>query len=399
MPLGETGAKHTISLPMRYALTAGPLLIALLAACAPAPVAPQRGELWHDELFGAPSERIDPRAVFALSDAMRRYVRDELAAQRSIKGARQALIDAVSQGQLHLDYDSVRTRTAAQTFEARSGNCLSLVIMTAAFAKEMGIEVQYNRAAVGDMWSRSGNVYFLNGHVNITLGKRLSDPRTLFDAAALMTIDFLPGTELRGLRTQPIEEPTILAMFMNNRAAEALVRGQLDDAYWYAREATRQDPSFMGAYNTLGVIYLRRGALADAEQAFRRVVDYEADNTRALANLALVLGREGREAEALAVDRALAHIEREAPFHFFHRGLAAMEAGDYAAARDLFTKELRRSPDYHEFHFWLGLAELRLGNVAGAREELRLALENSTTARDHDLYAAKLQRLSLLQRR
>ena len=76
-----------------------------------------------------------------------------------------------------------------------------------------------------------------------------------------------------------------------------------------------------------------------------------------------------------------------------------MEAGDYVNARELFIHELRRSPDYHEFHFWLGLAELRLGNFARGREELQLALENSTTARDHDLYAAKLHRLSLRHQR
>jgi hypothetical protein len=71
-----------------------------------------------------------------------------------------------------------------------------------------------------------------------------------------------------------------------------------------------------------------------------------------------------------------------------------MEAGDFKAARDAFAKEVRRAPEYHEFHFWLGVAELRLGNVGAARSELALALEHSTTARDHDLYAAKLARLA-----
>ncbi|HEY5896901.1 MAG TPA: tetratricopeptide repeat protein, partial [Burkholderiales bacterium] len=106
------------------------------------------------------------------------------------------------------------------------------------------------------------------------------------------------------------------------------------------------------------------------------------------------LGKLGRHAEAAAADAQLARVERHAPFHFFHRGLAAMEAADFAAARGLFRREIARSPDYHEFHFWLGLAELRLGNVAAARAELALALETSTTRRDHDLYAAKLAYLS-----
>src|ERR687887_203418 len=330
----------------------------LLSACAAKPVlAPPPEELFHDALFAPASERVRAADVFAPSDAMKRYLKKDLAAAIAINGPRQALIDAVTQGQLKLEYDSVRTRTAAEAFEARAGNCLSLVVMTAALAKELGIEVQYHRAAIADLWSRDGNVYFLNGHVNVTLGKRYVDPRTLYDAAELMTIDFLPGRELRGLRSVPVDEATIVAMFMNNRAAEALVRGQLDDAYWWAREAVRTGPSFMGAYNT-----------------------------RAWANLALALGRLGRSAEAAAADRELVRLEGEAPFYYFHRGLAAMEAGDYRAARALFAQEVARAPDYHEFHFWLGLAELRLGRVDRARASLALALESSSTPRDHDLY-------------
>ena len=164
----------------------------LAAACAQLP-APRPADLFHDALFAAPAERVDARQVFALSDAMRAYLRDELAAQQ-FKGARQGLIDAVSQGQLKLEYDSVTTRNAAEAFDAKAGNCLSLVIMTAAFAKAMNIEVQYNSALFGDQWSRDSNVYFLNGHVNVTLGKRPTDPRVLYDQAELMTVDFLPGS-------------------------------------------------------------------------------------------------------------------------------------------------------------------------------------------------------------
>jgi len=364
----------------------------VLTGCATPAAAPPASELFNDALFAPPSERINAADVFALTDAMRRYAHDELLMSR--KGPRQALIDVMTQGDLRLEYDSARTRTAAEAFEARAGNCLSLVILSAALAKELELPVQYNRALVSDLWSRTGNVYFLNGHVNITLGKRFRDPPASYDSAAYLTVDFLPAHYLRGLRREPLDEPTIVAMFMNNRAAEALVSGRLDDAYWWARAAMQASPGFMGGYNTLGVIYVRRGELALAERLFRRVLVDETDNTRALANLALVLGRQGRTAEASAVQEKLARVEGAAPFSFFHRGLAAMEAGEFRAARELFARELARSPDYHEFHFWLALAELRLGNVSRARSELASALENSTTRRDQELYAAKLARLS-----
>ena len=373
--------------------------ISLLAACATAPVSAPPAALFHDARFAPPSERVSAAEVFALNDAMRSYVREHLDVRRTTGSARQALVDAVLYGDLRLDYDSAHTGTAAETFAARAGNCLSLVILTGALAKELDIHVEYNHAAIPDIWSRNGNVYFLNGHVNVTLGKRSLEPRTAYDAAELMTIDFLPPAELRGLRVEPLEESTIVAMFMNNRAAEALVRGRIDDAYWWARAAMRQDAGFMAAYNTLGVIYMRHGEPAHAERVFRRVLATEPRNTRAWANLALALARQGRDADARAAERQLARWEGEAPFALFHKGLAAMEAGDFRAARALFGRELDRDPDYHEFHFWLALAELRLGNVERARAELALAQQNSTTRRDHELYGAKLQRLSALLQR
>ena len=370
----------------------------LLAACTQLPTLTRAPDgILHDELFAAPSTPVDATQVFALSDAMKRYVRNELAAQE-YKGARQVLIDAVTHGQLKLEYDSVTTRNAAQAFDAKAGNCLSLVIMTAAFAKAMNIDVQYNSALFGDQWSRDSNVYFLNGHVNVTLGRRPQDPKVLYDQAEQMTIDFLPGSDIRGFRSTPVGEETILAMYMNNRAAEALVRGKLDDAYWFARQGIRQNPEYWAVYNTLGVVYLRHGNPELAEPVFRRVLQSDPANTRALANLALTLGRLGRHDDAAAVDRQLARLEGDAPFHNFNAGLAAMEAGDFRTARGLFRKEVHRAPDYHEFHFWLGLSELRLGNIDEAKSEFALALEASTTPRDHDLYASKLARLSTIRR-
>ena len=149
------------------------LLALLLAACAGTPVAPRNdvSSLFNDRLFSAPSERISPDDIFALSADMQRFLNVEIAAQIASKGAREGLIDAVyRERQLRIEYDSVMTRNAAQAFAARSGNCLSLVIMTAAFAKALGLPVQFQTVHVEDVVSRSDNIYFFIGHVNLTLG-------------------------------------------------------------------------------------------------------------------------------------------------------------------------------------------------------------------------------------
>jgi tetratricopeptide (TPR) repeat protein len=373
----------------------------LLAACAVVPVAEPDRRHFHDELFAAPVERIRADDIFALSPEMRGYLNDEIAARARTKGRQKSLVDALyNKADLRLEYDSTMTRTAAQAFAARSGNCLSLVIMTAAFAKELDLPVQYQQVIVDDAWGRSGDIYLAIGHVNLTLGRRKTDEGGFGYRVGRkppesegMTIDFLPQTDMRNMRTRAIGEDVVIAMFMNNRAVEALSRGDVDGAYWWAREAIVQSPSFVTAYNTLGAIYQRHGNAREAEPVLRFVLERESGNTQAMSNLVLALRTLGRTEESQRMAATLKQLDPEPPFSHFNRGVAAMRAGDLHAAKAAFAREIARAPDYHEFHFWLALAHLGLGENEDARRRLGIALENSTTRRDTELYAAKLDRL------
>ncbi len=228
--------------------------------------------------------------------------------------------------------------------------------MTAALAKALRLPVRYQSAYLDETWSRYGNLLFASGHVNVTLGRRMLDARTHRDLNPI-TIDFLPPEEISGLRSRDIDEATVVAMYANNRAAEALADGRLDEAYAWAVASVRRDPTFDGAYNTLGVVYLRHGNLEQAARTFERVLAGAPKNTRALANLAETYGRQGRAAEADATRKRLVALEPFPPFHFFNR---------------------------------LGVADWRLGEEPAALRHLSLAMDNSLTRDQHNLYAAKL---------
>ncbi|MEO8122694.1 MAG: tetratricopeptide repeat protein [Burkholderiales bacterium] len=325
---------------------------------------------------------------------MESYLQREIVTKPGSRSLAHALVDALyTKSALRLEYDSAMTRNAAQAFEARTGNCLSLVIMTAAFAKALGIPVYYQSVATETVWARSGDIEFAIDHVNLSLGKRVSEVVRASRFQDVLTVDFLPSQGDARQQIYVLPEKAVIAMYMNNRAAELLVQGRLTDAYWYAREAIVQDPAFVRAYNTLGVVYRRHGDLADAERALRYALEMEPSNVQVISNLAQVLTDGGRAAEAGVLRHKLAQLEAEPPFIFYDRGVAAYRRGDYAAALDLFRREVARAPYYHEFHFWLALTYSKTGDLNRARQELALAMENSTTYADHALYAAKLERL------
>ncbi len=367
---------------------------ALLTGCAGTPPAPPRTDVFLDAAFQPPSTPIDAQAALQLSPAMKRFAETEMAAEIRSKGVREGLIDALyTRGRLQLDYDSEITRTAAEAFDARRGNCLSLVLMTAAFARHLNLPVQLNSVYLEESWTRSNGIFFVAGHVNVSLGRapnRSAGRVAVFGDPELMTIDFLPPDQIRRNRSRVIDESTILAMFQNNRAAEALMQGRVDDAYWWARAAVVTDSRWLAAYNTLAVLYRRKGLYDPAEHALRVVLEREPLNVQAMSNLVLVLSDLGRREEAQALAQQLAQVQPVPPYKFFDEGVAAMKAGDFAAARQLFRKEVARAAYVPEFHFWLALANYGLGDLPGARGAITKALQNSATTHDRELYGAKL---------
>src|SRR5688500_1670585 len=89
----------------------------LLAACALGPSQPSGDSLLADGAFARSSTPIRADDVFASSEAMRRYVREEIAGAVEAKGRQRALYDALyNRGQLRLEYDSEITRNAAEAF-------------------------------------------------------------------------------------------------------------------------------------------------------------------------------------------------------------------------------------------------------------------------------------------
>ena len=373
------------------------LFTASLAGCANLPTARTRDvtPLFHDALFKPLPKPIDVRAVFAVDASMRHYIAREILPQTRHEDPRKALLDAIS-GKLMIDYDSEMTRTASQAFAARQGNCLSLVIMSAALARQLDIQVTYQEVSHFDTWSRDAGFAILSQHVNLVLGPRSSGNRYFQGDDVPMIVDFLPSRQMADAVSRPITQQTVIAMYMNNRAAEVMVGGDLDRAYWFARAALMADPAFANAANTLGVIYHRRNDLVPAEQAMRYALRLDPDNVSALTNLSRVLTQEGRTEEAQALEKRLAEIQRHPPFYFYDRGVEAMQAGQYANAARLFEKALSERPYDVPSHFELAIAAMHLGDMRRARKQLELAEKNSTTPESRAIYAAKLRHLKSL---
>ena len=121
------------------------------------------------------------------------------------------------------------------------------------------------------------------------------------------------------------------------------------------------------------------------------------ENTMIMTNLVPVLASLGKTEESKALAARAASLEPEPPFFFFEKGMKAMEDNKFADARHWFGREVRRDPYNHEFHYWLAIAHLRLGEANAARNEMTLALNNSTSLDASARYSSKLAALRALK--
>ena len=375
-------------------------LAAALGGCATLAPPPSPAPLLHDALFADPPRPAGADEVFTLDAPMRAHLRAVTARTSRAADRPAALAESLDAlGDLRLEYDASVTRNAREAYAARAGNCLSLVIMAAALAHEMGLEVGYQSAANGEVFSREADLTLRSGHVNLVLAAHRSPARlgsvlggvpVGLDSERLV-VDFLPPEALRGIKLQPIEQRRVLAMYMNNRAVETLVAQRPAEAYAWAREALRHDSGFWAAYNTLGVVYQRGGHLAAAAAVYAHTLVFDPRNVAVIGNLEQVLRAQGHEAQANALAERRLALEPHPPFHFLRLGQAAMAEGQFAKARRLFNREQANSGPSHEVHHWLAQAQLALGDTALAQQSLRSAMDWSPTPGQQARYAAKLE--------
>jgi tetratricopeptide (TPR) repeat protein len=191
-------------------------------------------------------------------------------------------------------------------------------------------------------------------------------------------------------------------------------------AAWERFVAT--SPTAYEACPRIGDAYRRAGQLDNAIDAFERCLTYEPDNRElqfyaahaaewkndwataqqlyaALAaaspantDVQLGLGRialhEGRLKDARAIADAVLANKDDSDAALLG-GMAAQRAGQNADARAYFDRGLRRSPEYADLHYFMGLLEESEGHAAAAAAQFARALALDPARHEFQAHVAK----------
>ena len=298
-----------------------------------------------------------PDEVLAIPTDLEQLLNDHLEVQRL---TRDQLLDGLvefifSPQGLNFQYIAYPTRDVSGTFEHREGNCLSVTLLFMALAHRMGLEAAAREVSVPMDWRREGSSLFEVGHINVLVTTPLRKA----------IVDFEPDP-IVARRTsavhmgKTVSVRRMLAHFYNNRAAELLNNGDLEQAVAWSDQALKLAPGFSQALNNRGVIASRGGEVPAAESFYQASLELDPNNTSTLLNLISLYRRQNDETRTQRYQKRLENLRPRDPFFLWALGQEYATNGEFSRARRMFSRARRLMPEEPKFH--ASLAEIHWQN-------------------------------------
>jgi len=308
-----------------------------------------------------------PEQVMAIPDELRSAFRKEVVDATSFPEVRlEKLVAFVFDRRgLGVEYRSDATQTVSESFHSREVNCLSSTLLVLALAREAGLQAQAQQVDRVLSWGAAGETVIQSKHANaiVAVGGQRKFVVDV-DASDVPAEDAL----------NPISDEQLLALYYGNRAMELMVAGRLPEAKTWLDAAFLHAPGDVTLWNNAGVLRLRMGDAAGAEDYFLRAAGKDPRQIATLSNLVSFYRRQGDD-EQVAYWRARADkaLKRD-PYYQFSLGRQHEQAGAYEDALRQYRRAIRLNRGERRFHFGLARVYFELGEYRKADHELVTAM-------------------------
>ena len=346
--------------------------VATLAGCSFLTIAPAASELpWHDQRFGYDPALVDVSGadVFRLDPQLAALLADPAVMRLNPYARSKRLLTLIfGPNRDQFAYEAGHSTIAAQTWQRRRGDCISLTILAYSAAKALRLDAQIQEVRVPAVYVRRAGIEYVNHHVDMRISL---PPRVAMDSPSHLIIDFDPNA-LAGLPGFRLSDEEVVARLYSNLGAEALTGGDARRAYAYLKTALMKDPAHAPSYTNIALLYRNQGLDADAEKFLRHGVALSTQPDTAMRALHALLADQGRAPEAQALLERLRAREDSDPAYWVTRGARALAEGRPADAVRALEKAQSMSFGFGEVHRQLAVAYWQLGKHAQAKEQVAL---------------------------
>lgn len=294
------------------------------------------------------------------------------------------------------DYQG-KNYTATEAYALKSGNCISLAVLTKALADLAGVEIEFQSIISAPVLSFERDLMVSSDHVRTFL----YDPDFTAEKdkwhfiKPSIVVDYMPSSaDIAGPR---ITQQTFIAMFYRNLAADALLAEQYDQALALLKNALQYAPDYSAIINLAAVVHRRMDEMQLAEQFYQYGLDVSPSKATLLSNYAVLKRSQGEADIAQEMLLSLLSLDEYDPYLWYMLGKTAQQKSQYQEAVTYLYKAAEQAPYMHQLQLELALAYYRNNEPGRAQQVLSKAAELVADNNTQQRYHAKLEALKLRQ--
>ena len=286
----------------------------------------------------------------------------------------------------NIRYDSSETKTAQQTFDSGSGDCVSLANLFVAAARHIGLKARYQKVDTPLNWEQDESFLVIPGHMNVSV---------FISPTTQATVELVSTYLYSDAKNKKITDKQAFAEYYSNKGVEFLSRGDYINAISLLRKATDVDKKLDFAWSNLGVAYKFNGQFEAAEHAYHKSLKLNSRRLATVKNLYLLYREMGRDYSA--IQKKVERYIKKNPYSLAKTAELYFQDNYFEQAKGLYLKAIKKKPDEERFHHGLAKTYYMLGDLENAtlaqQKAVALATEKNKT-----LYISKLNHLLRVSR-
>jgi hypothetical protein len=320
-----------------------------------------------ERLFGealSPDE-LPSVAINAPSEAMRSYIAATIEPNQFPSRRFLDLFSTLTRdGYFEAVYSADSTLTAAETFEAHGGNCLSYTNMFVALAREAGLDARYQVVDTPASWDADSGFLIRYTHINVLLKNvRLDNGPGTRDGVIVDFNDVHPDPDYR---RKVVTDEYAESLFYANRSVKLLREGQTRAGFAHLRRALEVAPGNVDLWINLGAFYATLGDYASSLEAYQVALQLDPRHKPAFSGLARNYRNLGNHPQADLYDQKVRNYRERNPYYHYALAQAAYEISDYELSLDYINTAIGLKRRIPRFHLFKGLVEQQLGEPEAA---------------------------------
>jgi tetratricopeptide (TPR) repeat protein len=297
----------------------------------------------------------------------------------------------VNKQMINFNYEG-KNYTATQALAKQAGNCMSLAMLTHGVAKELGVYSRFQLVHTAPLLTQITNdILVSSDHVRTLLFDEKPNG-TFLSQVGYIVIDYFPDSNDRSGKI--MSEDEFIAMFYRNLAADALLEGDLAQAFALSNKGINIAPKYTPLISLMGIIHRRINDQQTAENFYQYGLNLDESSLTLLNNYHFLLLTQGNKEAAQALKKKMLSIDNENPYGWYSMGMDAITIADFSSAEVYLNKFIRNTPYFHQAYFELAKAQFALGKSEKAQKSIQEAIKLTSMPDSQHKYLAKLNWLN-----